>query len=206
MKSYNQLIESLLEAWPGTPEYNKKHGAAKGMTGATRGARHDIEKKDGVTKVTRRYNKDGESEEPANRETGGAPVKRGRGRPPGKYGSYKKKVKESLDIIDSMETEEEVMSFLESLDHEDLMDVLDAMNESDEEDDDDEEAVEEGVKSAPRGSAMLYKAGKKAVSNIKKKEAEEKPAPKTESVETQPIAEGLSVDSLASFITKQIKE
>jgi hypothetical protein len=44
--------------------------------------------------------------------------KRGRGRPPGKYGQYKKKVEESIEIIEGLETEEEIEQFIDSLDEE----------------------------------------------------------------------------------------
>lgn len=115
MKSYKQLIENLVEAWPGTSGYKKPWEG----DGSKSGNRHDIERKDGVVKATRKYDKDsGESEDPKQASSGEAPVKRGRGRPPGKYGSYKKKVKESLDIIESLESEEEVAEFIDSLDEE----------------------------------------------------------------------------------------
>lgn len=121
MKSFRQLVQELSEAslWPGTPEYKKKYGA--GMPDDKDGSRHKIEKSAGVVRATRKYDAEsGESEEPTkNREDAeAAPVKRGRGRPPGKYGSYKKKVKESLEILESLDSEEEIYDFINSLDEE----------------------------------------------------------------------------------------
>lgn len=114
-------MQELSEAslWPGTPEYKKKYGS--NMPDDKDGSRHKIEKSAGVVRATRKYDSEsGESEEPTkNREdAAAAPVKRGRGRPPGKYGSYKKKVKESMDILESLETEEEILEFINSLDEE----------------------------------------------------------------------------------------
>jgi len=121
MKTFKQLMEGLMEAWPGTPGYKKTWGDGDGSKS---GARHNIEKKGGITRATRKYDDEsGESEEPKVAADGGEPVKRGRGRPPGKYGSYKKKVKESLEIMESLETEEEIAEFISSLDEESFVEL-----------------------------------------------------------------------------------
>lgn len=125
MKTFTQLIKDINEAkyeWPasltpGTKEYKAKQQGSKDGDGS----RHKIEKEPGIVRATRKYDADsGESEEPTkNRENAAeAPVKRGRGRPPGKYGSYKKKLKESLEILESLETQEEIEEFISSLDQE----------------------------------------------------------------------------------------
>lgn len=119
MKSFKSLMESLAEAWPGTPEYKKKFGSPS--DDGSEGSRHKIDRSAGITRATRKYDAEsGESEEPTkNREdAAAAPVKRGRGRPPGKYGSYKKKVKESIEILEALETDEEIEEFVFSLDEE----------------------------------------------------------------------------------------
>lgn len=123
MKTFSQLVKEINEAkyeWPasltpGTKEY-KERGSKDGD-----GSRHKIEKEPGIVRATRKYDSEsGESEEPTkNRENAAeAPAKRGRGRPPGKYGSYKKKLKESLEILESLETQEEIEEFISSLDQE----------------------------------------------------------------------------------------
>jgi len=168
MKPYKQLIQDLLEAWPGTPEYKKRFGD-NDTTGA--GSRHNISSSGGVTRATRRYNQDtGESEEAtkSREDAKEAPAKRGRGRPPGKYGTYKKKVKESLDIIESLETEEEIDQFIDSLDEESYLALEDFLVEEEDtekcpecgkvhegecEDDEDEESVDEATLSAKAGRA-----------------------------------------------------
>lgn len=119
MKTFKSLIESLAEAWPGTPEYKKKFGSPS--ADGPDGSRHKIDRTPGITRATRKYDAEsGESEEPtkSREDAAAAPAKRGRGRPPGKYGSYKKKVKESLEILESLETEEEISEFVDSLDEE----------------------------------------------------------------------------------------
>ena len=145
MKTYKQLIESLTEAWPGTPEWNAKFGKKPSTD------RYDIVRKDGVTKATRRYDpKSGESEEPeAHKVAGEQPVKRGRGRPPGKYGSYKghnrtgkyvgvhaarkQKTQEAFDHLMTLESEEEIKEFMSTLDEDvfaDLHEYLVELEES----------------------------------------------------------------------------
>ena len=145
MKTYKELMESLAEAWPGTPEWNAKYGKKPSTD------RYDIVRKDGVTKATRRYDpKTGESEEPeAHKVAGEQPVKRGRGRPPGKYGSYKgynrtgkyvgvhaarkQKTQEAFDHLMALESEEEIKEFMSTLDEDvfaDLHEYLVELEES----------------------------------------------------------------------------
>lgn len=119
MKSFKSLMESLAEAWPGTPEYKKKFGSP--ADDGSEGSRHKIDRSAGITRATRKYDSEsGESEEPTKSrdDAAAAPAKRGRGRPPGKYGSYKKKVKESIEILEALETDEEIEEFVFSLDEE----------------------------------------------------------------------------------------
>lgn len=130
MKSFKSLMESLAEAWPGTPEYKKKFGSPS--DDGSEGSRHKIDRSAGITRATRKYDAEsGESEEPTkNREdAAAAPVKRGRGRPPGKYGSYKKKVKESIEILEALETDEEIEEFVFSLDEESFAELEQYLSE-----------------------------------------------------------------------------
>lgn len=147
MKTFSQLIESLNEAWPGTPEWNAKYGKKPSTD------RHDVVRGDGVTKATRKYDaKSGESEEPeAHKAAGEQPVKRGRGRPPGKYGSYKghnrtgkyvgvhaarkQKTQEAFDYLMTLESEEEIQEFMATLEEDvfaDLHEYLVELEESEE--------------------------------------------------------------------------
>jgi hypothetical protein len=123
-------MESLAEAWPGTPEYKKKFGSPS--ADGPDGSRHKIDRTPGITRATRKYDAEsGESEEPtkSREDAAAAPAKRGRGRPPGKYGSYKKKVKESLEILESLETEEEIEEFVFSLDEESFAELEQYLSE-----------------------------------------------------------------------------
>ena len=153
MKTYKELMESLTEAWPGTPEWNAKFGKKPSSD------RYDIVRKDGVTKATRRYDpKTGESEEPeAHKVAGEQPVKRGRGRPPGKYGSYKghnrtgkyvgvhaarkQKTQEAFDYLMTLESEEEIKEFMSTLEEETFADLYDYLVELEES----EKNLEEGA-------------------------------------------------------------
>lgn len=122
-------MESLAEAWPGTPEYKKKFGSSDD---GSEGSRHKIERSAGITRATRKYDSEsGESEEPtkSREDAAAAPVKRGRGRPPGKYGSYKKKVKESIEILEALETDEEIEEFVFSLDEESFAELEQYLSE-----------------------------------------------------------------------------
>ena len=82
------------------------------------GSKHDVERTSTGLKATRRFSDNDTAEAPKKSAAGGEPVKRGRGRPPGKYGSYKKKVTESLEILQILETEDEIEDFMYSLDEE----------------------------------------------------------------------------------------
>ena len=135
MKTYKELMESLTEAWPGTPEWNAKYGKKPSTD------RHDIIRGNGVTKAIRKYDpKTGESEEPeAHKVAGEQPVKRGRGRPPGKYGSYKgynrtgkyvgvhaarkQKTQEAFDYLMTLESEEEIKEFMSTLEEDIFADL-----------------------------------------------------------------------------------
>lgn len=139
MKSFKSLMESLAEAWPGTPEYKKKFGSSDD---GSEGSRHKIDRSAGITRATRKYDSEsGESEEPtkSREDAAAAPVKRGRGRPPGKYGSYKKKVKESIEILEALETDEEIEEFVFSLDEESFAELEQYLSE---------EQVDEALKGA----------------------------------------------------------
>jgi hypothetical protein len=140
MKSFKSLMESLAEAWPGTPEYKKKFGTAS--ADGPDGSRHKIDRSSGITRATRKYDTEsGESEEPtkSREDAAAAPAKRGRGRPPGKYGSYKKKIKESIEILEALETDEEIEEFVFSLDEESFAELEQYLSE---------EQVDEALKGA----------------------------------------------------------
>lgn len=157
MKTFKELTEALAEAWPGTPEYNKRFGKPGSSMGG--GNRHEISTSGGVTRATRKYDpKTGESEDAAkDQATGGEPVKRGRGRPPGQYGSYKKKVQEALDHMDTLQTEEELAAYVDSLDEETLVGVFEVVNEE----------LDEGVVEIEEGVMdTVKKVAKKAVDVI----------------------------------------
>ena len=120
-KPYEQFIKSISEAWPGTPEYEAKFGKPKGLSGTTQGNRHDITVKGNVTRAVRRIDPaTGHTAEPKQKVDIQDGPKRGRGRPPGKYGAYARKLKESLEIIESLETDEELDSYIDSLGFNDL--------------------------------------------------------------------------------------
>lgn len=133
-KPYEQFIKSISEAWPGTPEYEAKFGKPKGLSGTTQGNRHDIAVKGNVTRAVRRIDPaTGHTAEPKQKVDIQDGPKRGRGRPPGKYGAYAKKLKESLEIIESLETDEELDSYIDSLDEELVDELLAFIEESEQE-------------------------------------------------------------------------
>jgi hypothetical protein len=152
MKSFKQLVEGLVEAWPGTKEYEDKFGKPKGMSddGKRKGARHDIEVKDGVTKATKRFDDEDHTEAKPTE-------KRGRGRPAGKYGQYKKSVKESLEIMESMQSEDEIAEFIDSLDEESF-EQLEAFLQLDEEEQLDELSKDtlNSYRAQATGSAIMH--------------------------------------------------
>ena len=133
-KPYEQFIKSISEAWPGTPEYEAKFGKPKGLSGTTQGNRHDITVKGNVTRAVRRIDPaTGHTAEPKQKVDIQDGPKRGRGRPPGKYGAYARKLKESLEIIESLETGEELDSYIDSLDEELVDELLAYIEESEQE-------------------------------------------------------------------------
>lgn len=133
-KPYEQFIKSISEAWPGTPEYEAKFGKPKGLSGTTQGNRHDIAVKGNVTRAVRRIDPaTGHTTEPKQKVDIQDGPKRGRGRPPGKYGAYARKLKESLEIIESLETDEELDSYIDSLDEELVDELLAFIEESEQE-------------------------------------------------------------------------
>jgi hypothetical protein len=180
MKTFKQLVESLAEAWPGTKEYEAKFGKPKGLAGGDnewRGNRHDVVTKDGVTRATRRIDTDGETKEPEKTVSGEEPVKRGRGRPAGSYGSYKTKpenkgkykgvhaarkakVKESIDIIEGLETEEEIAAYIEGLDSELFEDLQMFLESEGDEDTDAQDCLEEDIDEATGTEVRDPKTGK----------------------------------------------
>lgn len=121
MKSFQEFMQEVNEARSTGNAFDI--GAAKERLKAKEkgdyaGNRHDVKHTDKGMVATRRFDKDDTAADAKKDASGGEPVKRGRGRPPGKYGSYKKKVKESIEIIESLESEEEIEQFIESLDEE----------------------------------------------------------------------------------------
>lgn len=121
MKSFQEFMQEVNEARSTGNAFDI--GAAKERLKAKEkgdyaGNRHDVKHTDKGVVATRRFDKDDTAADAKKDASGGEPVKRGRGRPPGKYGSYKKKVKESIEIIESLESEEEIEQFIESLDEE----------------------------------------------------------------------------------------
>lgn len=114
--------------WPGTPEYKEKYGSSSGATDSSsplqRGSRHDIvrDPKKGVTKATRQYDKSSGESKDERPEVVLAP-KRGRGRPPGAYGTYKRKVKESINYIKNLEEDKDIKLFVDSLSEEEVIDL-----------------------------------------------------------------------------------
>jgi hypothetical protein len=135
MKSFQEFMQEVNEARSTGNAFDI--GAAKERLkakekGEYAGNRHDIKHTETGMKVTRRFDKDDTAADAKKDASGEAPVKRGRGRPPGKYGSYKKKVKESLEIIESLDTEEEIEQFIESLDEESFEELANYLDQLDE--------------------------------------------------------------------------
>lgn len=139
MTSYTQLVENMInEMWPGTPEYIAKFGKSqlRNRDGSTtrNTTANTIHTKDGVTTVTRKTKNGLNVDMPTPEGTAEAP-KRGRGRPAGSYGSYKKKadgdaygsgkyvgvhaarktkLKEALDVIATL-PDYQVKAYIEQL-------------------------------------------------------------------------------------------
>jgi hypothetical protein len=133
MKTFKELMQEAGVLWPGTPEYKKAFPdtdrSAKAKPGTmTKGNRHDIKTTATGVVATRRFDKDDEAAEPT--KPAEPAVKRGRGRPPGKYGTYtKRKVAEAFEILDQLEYEEDIDSFLETLDEETLAEMSEIVEE-----------------------------------------------------------------------------
>ncbi len=133
MKTFKELMQEASVLWPGTPEYKKAFPdtdrSAKAKPGTmTKGNRHDIKTTATGVVATRRFDKDDEAAEPT--KPAEPAVKRGRGRPPGKYGTYtKRKVAEAFEILDQLEYEEDIDSFLETLDEETLAEMSEIVEE-----------------------------------------------------------------------------
>lgn len=128
MKTFKDIITEAKVMWPGTPEYKKAFPDTERTPALGRGRQHDIKQTATGVVATRRY-KDDEAEKPEVAADGAAPVKRGRGRPHGKYGTYKKKVKEAFEILDQLDTEEEVDQFLDTLDEDTLIEMSELVEE-----------------------------------------------------------------------------
>lgn len=142
MKTFSQFISEAVEAIGEASKGNafdmelaRQRLRAKALDAGNYN-RHDVKRTATGLIATRRFDKDDTAADPKKDASGGEPVKRGRGRPPGKYGSYKKRVKESLDIIESLDSEEEIEQFIASLDEEsfaELVAFLDELEQLDEE-------------------------------------------------------------------------
>lgn len=129
MKTYKQLLENLNEMFPGSKEYIAKYG------------KNPLSSRSEPEETGRRVHKGtyGTGEErPAVQDVEQAP-KRGRGRPPGKYGSYKTnpenkgkykgvhaarkaKLKEALEYMGAL-SESEIQDFVNSLDEQTFADL-----------------------------------------------------------------------------------
>ena len=137
MKSFSQFMQEVNEARSTGNAFDmnlaRERNKAKDQA-AGKYNRHDVKKTDTGMVVTRRFDKDDTASDAKKAPSGEPAVKRGRGRPPGKYGSYKKKVAESLDIIESLDTDEEIDAFIESLDEESFNELADFMESVEEED------------------------------------------------------------------------
>lgn len=130
MKTFKEFMTDLNEVnafnWK---EFTKGSRRADGSTKTY----HDVKKTSTGTQYTKQTDASGISKDDGNDRAksaeAAAPVKRGRGRPPGKYGSYKKKVKESLEIIEGLQTEEEIAEFIQTLDEESIAELEAYLNE-----------------------------------------------------------------------------
>ena len=110
--------------WKGYIEQRKKGGTSDSTK-----TFHDVKKTATGTRYTRQTDGEGAAKFPETKDTMEAP-KRGRGRPPGKYGSYKKKVQESLDFIDTLDSDDEIYEFISNLDEESFLELQNHLEES----------------------------------------------------------------------------
>lgn len=117
MKTFKEVMdEANAFNWK---EFTK---GSRRVDGSTR-TYHDVKKTSTGTVYTKQHDANGISKDDgidraASAETA-TPVKRGRGRPPGKYGSYKKKVKESVEFM-AMLDENMIDAYIKTLDEETL--------------------------------------------------------------------------------------
>ena len=120
MKTYKEVMnEANAFNWK---EFTK---GSRRVDGSTK-TYHDVKKTSTGTVYTKQTDSAGISKDDGIDRAKSAevaePVKRGRGRPPGKYGSYKKKVKESVEFM-SMLDESMVDAYLNTLDEETLAEL-----------------------------------------------------------------------------------
>lgn len=117
MKTFKEVMdEANAFNWK---EFTK---GSRRVDGSTR-TYHDVKKISTGTVYTKQTDAAGISKDDGNDRAASAetatPVKRGRGRPPGKYGSYKKKVKESVEFM-AMLDENMIDAYIKTLDEETL--------------------------------------------------------------------------------------
>ena len=120
MKTFNEVMNEVNAFnWK---EYTKGSRRADGSTKTY----HDVKKTSTGTVYTKQTDASGISKDDGNDRAksaeAAAPVKRGRGRPPGKYGSYKKKVKESVEFM-AMLDEGMIDAYINTLDEETLAEL-----------------------------------------------------------------------------------
>lgn len=120
MKTFKEVMnEANAFNWK---EYTKGSRRADGSTKTY----HDVKKTSTGTVYTKQTDAAGISKDDGNDRAksaeAAAPVKRGRGRPPGKYGSYKKKVKESVEFM-AMLDESMIDAYINTLDEETLAEL-----------------------------------------------------------------------------------
>ena len=120
MKTFKEVMnEANAFNWK---EYTKGSRRADGSTKTY----HDVKKTSTGTVYTKQTDASGISKDDGNDRAksaeAAAPVKRGRGRPPGKYGSYKKKVKESVEFM-AMLDESMIDAYINTLDEETLAEL-----------------------------------------------------------------------------------
>lgn len=120
MKTFKEVMnEANAFNWK---EYTKGSRRADGSTKTY----HDVKKTSTGTVYTKQTDAAGISKDDGNDRAksaeAAAPVKRGRGRPPGKYGSYKKKVKESVEFM-AMLDEGMIDAYINTLDEETLAEL-----------------------------------------------------------------------------------
>lgn len=120
MKTFKEFMTDVNEAnafnWK---EFTK---GSRRVDGSTK-TYHDVKKTSTGTVYTKQTDAAGISKDDGNDRAksaeAAAPVKRGRGRPPGAYGSYKKKVKESVEFM-AMLDESMIEAYINTLDEETL--------------------------------------------------------------------------------------